>query len=233
MTPTTTDPLTLLPPTHTATCFFLGLLFASFPYDYNVIWSSPALDPNAAAGSDPREPFYLLLETHLKFLHSSPPVISRILHIVIGTGLLGFLMKLYKPSEANILFDGASLALYTCAIIVYITNIVKGLRIVSAGTYGQVDAMDGEELEAVAAGQGQAQGQGQYIGREDSLKVLAASNTILALVLVGVLVLQAGQWYAQKKEAAEIAEMDRVRDEKKRDKAQAHAHAGKGDKKKQ
>ena len=142
-------------------------------------------------------------------------------------------MKLYKPSEANILFDGASLALYTCAIIVYITNIVKGLRIVSAGTYGQVDAMDGEELEAVAAGQGQAQGQGQYIGREDSLKVLAASNTILALVLVGVLVLQAGQWYAQKKEAAEIAEMDRVRDEKKRDKAQAHAHAGKGDKKKQ
>ena len=47
------------------------------------------------------------------------------------------------------------------------------------------------------------------IGREDSLKVMAASNTILALVLVGVLVLQAGQWYAQKKEAAEMEEMDR------------------------
>ena len=137
-------------------------------------------------------------------------------------------MKLYKASEANILFDGASLALYTCAIIVYITNIVKGLRIVSAGTYGQVEAVDGEELDAGATA---AADRGQYIGREDSLKVFAASNTILALVLVGVLVLQAGQWYAQKKEAAEIAEMDRVRDEKKRDKAQAHT--GKGDKKKQ
>jgi hypothetical protein len=30
--------------------------------------------------------------------------------------------------------------------------------------------------------------------------VLSASNTILALVLVGVLVIQAGQWYAEKRD---------------------------------
>ena len=54
------------------------------------------------------------------------------LHIVIGTGLLGFMMKLYKPSEANMLFDGASLVLYMCGITVYIANIVKGLRTVTA-----------------------------------------------------------------------------------------------------
>jgi len=46
--------------------------------------------------------------------------------------------------------------------------------------------------------------------------VFAASNTILALVLVGVLVLQVGQWYAQRKEEAEMAEMDRVAEEKKK-----------------
>lgn len=175
-----------------------------------------ALD--ALADSDPREPFYLLLETHLKFLHSSPPVISRILHIVIGTGLLGFLMKLYKPSEANMLFDGASLALYMCGITVYIANIVKGLRVVSAGTYGQAELVEGE---AIAGATGDVAQGADYIGREDSLKVLAASNTILALVLIGVLVLQAGQWYAQKKEDAEIEEMDRVRDEKKANKSES------------
>lgn len=116
------------------------------------------------------------------------------------------------------LFDGASLVLYMCGIIVYIANIVKGLRVVTAGTYGQVELVEGE---AIAGSNAAASNSSDFIGREDSLKVLAASNTILALVLVGVLVLQAGQWYAQKKEDAEIEEMDRVRDEKKRGQAVA------------
>ncbi|KAI2836086.1 hypothetical protein CBS147353_9537 [Aspergillus niger] len=103
-------------------------------------------------------------------------------------------MKLYKPSESNMLFDGASLVLYMCGITVYIANIVKGLRLVSGGVYGDELVKGGEEEVE----------QGQILGREDSLKVLAASNTILALVLVGVLVLQAGQWYAERKEAQEV-----------------------------
>lgn len=109
------------------------------------------------------------------------------------------------------LFDGASLVLYMCGVIVYITNIVKGLRIVTSGNYGQGEIV---ESDPNAAGASDA----EYIGREDSLRVLAASNTILALVLVGVLVLQAGQWYAQRKEDAEIAEMDRVAEEKRKGK---------------
>lgn len=187
-----------------ATCFFLGIIFSSFPYDYNVLWHLPQ-------PPDTREMYFELLENHLKFLHASPPLISRILHIVIGTGLLGFITKLYKPSEANMLFDGASLVLYMCGVVVYITNIVKGLRIVTSGNYGQGEIVESDADAAAAADV-------EYIGREDSLRVLAASNTILALVLVGVLVLQAGQWYAQRKEDAEIAEMDRVAEEKRKGK---------------
>jgi hypothetical protein len=88
------------------------------------------------------------------------------------------------------LFDGASLVLYMCGITVYIANIVKGLRLASAGQYGAELATTPEDKD-------------QILGREDSLKVLAASNTILALVLVGILVLQAGQWYAERKDAQE------------------------------
>ena len=181
-----------------ATCFFLGILFSLFPYDYWVLWATP---PD-------REPYFLRLENHLKFLHQSPPLISRILNIAIGTGLIGFVTKLYKPSEANMLFDGASLVLYMVGVTVYIANIVKGLRIVSDGTYGQ-ELVEGEKLATSGM-------EGEPIGREDSLRVLAASNTILALVLVGVLILQAGQWYAMRKEEAEIAEMDRIADEKRK-----------------
>lgn len=100
------------------------------------------------------------------------------------------------------LFDGASLVLYMCGVIIYIANIVKGLRIVTAGDYGSNVA--GKEAE-------------QILGREDSLKVLAASNTILALVLVGVLILQAGQWYAERKEREEVEDLDK-KDEAKREK---------------
>lgn len=108
------------------------------------------------------------------------------------------------------LFDGASLVLYMAGITVYITNIVKGLKVVAAGLYGQVELVEGE---SIASGGLDPE---DYVSREDTLRVFAASNTILALVLVGVLVLQAGQWYAQRKEEAEIAEMDRVAEEKKK-----------------
>lgn len=111
-------------------------------------------------------------------------------------------MKLYRPSESNMLFDGASLVLYMCGVIVYIANIVKGLRIITLGEYGA--NVPGQEAE-------------QILNREDSLKVLAASNTILALVLVGVLVLQAGQWYAERKEREEVEDLDK-KDEAKREK---------------
>lgn len=181
------------------TSFFLGILFSQFPYDYPLLWT-------AAPTADSYLPF---LETHLKHLHQAPPLIPRILHIVIGVGLLGFITKLYKPSESNMLFDGASLVLYMIGVIIYIANIVKGLRVVSSGDYGK-ELVEGE---AVVRGMlGGVEGE-QPLGKEDSLKVLAASNTILALVLVGVLVLQAGQWYADSKEGQEIAEMRKERKE--------------------
>jgi hypothetical protein len=109
------------------------------------------------------------------------------------------------------LFDGASLVLYMVGITVYIANIVKGLRVVTQGEYDKGAAA----LEAAAA-QLKDNTLPEVIGREDSLRVLAASNTILALVLIGILVLQAGQWYAQKKEEAELVEIEKREEERKK-----------------
>lgn len=147
------------------------------------------------------------MESHIKFLYASPPIVSRILNLVICTGLLGFLIKLFKPNQANMLFDGASLVLYMAGITVYLTNIVKGFRVVTAGIYG--------DLDKAAPGEVTEEDIGDYISRDDTLRVFAASNTILSLVLVGVLVLQAGQWYAKRAEEKEIQEFERLAEEKK------------------
>lgn len=98
-----------------------------------------------------------------------------------------------------------------CGVIVYVANIVKGLRVVSSGQY-DVELVEGELAVGI---KGVEAGQEMPLGRDDSLKVLAASNTILALVLVGVLVLQAGQWYAERKEGQEVERIERVEREKK------------------
>ena len=112
-------------------------------------------------------------------------------------------MKLYKPSESNMLFDGGSLVLYMAGIVVYVANIVKGFRIVTTGMYGQgIERLSEEKMDEVDQAGYDELGD-SVLGREDNLKVLAASNTILALVLVGVLVLQAGQWYAERADAKE------------------------------
>lgn len=92
-----------------------------------------------------------------------------------------------------------------CGVTVYIANIVKGLRLVSDGRYGDYVA---DKIAAGELDESSASGGGQILGREDSLKVLSASNTILALVLVGVLALQAGQWYAERKDALEFESLD-------------------------
>lgn len=168
-------------------CFFLGILFAQFPYDFPLLWTS---EPVQAS-------YYDFLENHVKFLHASPPIISRILNIVIFVGLLGFFMKLFRPAESNVLFDGASLILYVIGVGVYTSNIVKGMRTITAGIWDMED-FAGIKHDGPVSGE-------VILGREDTMKVLSASNTILAMVLVGVLVLQAGQWYAEAKEKADFA----------------------------
>lgn len=172
--------------------------------------------------------YYDMLETHLKFMHQSPPLIARLLTIVMAVGFLGFFVKLFRPSEANVLFDGSSLVLYVIGAGIYIANIVMGLRSVSAGTLGR------SQFDTTAAGGDAAAAQAKHVvegpltgqvelTREDSLRVLSASNTILALVLVGVLVLQAGQWYAERKDADD----QEILEQEKRDKAAAAGAAKK------
>ncbi len=194
------------PPTNPrppAVCFILGILFASFPYDFPLLWTSDPLPPT----------FLDHLETHLRLMHQSPPLIARMLHIIVFVGFLGFFTKLFRPSEANVLFDGGSLMLYVIGAGVYLSNIVKGMRAVSQpGGLAAATLSTGNEGGRLHTGPITGE---VVLGREDTLRVLSASHVILALVLVGVLVLQAGQWYAERKEADDYAKAEREAAERK------------------
>lgn len=144
---------------------------------------------------------------------------------MLAMGLIGLIAKLYKPSESNLLFDGGSLVLYMVAVIVYIANIIKGLRIVADGHYGLgLDKLDQDQLDNVDGSGYDVDTGDSVLGREDNLKVLAASNTILALVFVGVLVLQVGQWYADRTDEKALKDF-RAKEEADKAKADATATA--------
>ncbi|KAF8444241.1 ER membrane protein SH3-domain-containing protein [Kalaharituber pfeilii] len=133
------------------------------------------------------EPVLLAIESHYRHLSLSP-LVPRLLNFFIILGLSGFLSKLifFSPRESNYLFDGASLILYLIALIMYGTNVIQGIKIIETGNYGT------------------------EVPREETLRVLGATQTMMALVLLGVLVLQAGQWYAESKE---VEEEGRIRKE--------------------
>jgi len=98
-------------------------------------------------------------------------------------GVFGHLVKLYKANESNYLFDGASLVLYMVAVVLYATSVLSGLRSVQAGEFGDLT-------------------------KGDTLRVMAASHVILAVVLIGVLLLQGGQWYAEVAALRELKEIE-------------------------
>ncbi|KAH9479620.1 hypothetical protein JR316_0008215 [Psilocybe cubensis] len=117
---------------------------------------------------------------------NAPPAIKALLHGMVGIGLIGFLAKLHKWTESAVFFDGSSLAAYVFAIVVYLTVNINSLRTI-------VDPVQNVE------------------SREDqvmAMRVLAAGNVIIIASLGLILLLQAGQEWAQRTEAQAIADYE-------------------------
>ncbi|KXN89379.1 Secretory component protein SHR3 [Leucoagaricus sp. SymC.cos] len=117
---------------------------------------------------------------------NAPPAIKALLHGMIGIGLVGTLSKLFKWDESAMFFDGSSLAAYVFSIAIYLTVTIPALRTI-------VTPLEEETREV----------------QVEALSVLCAGNVIIAGCLFAVLVLQAGQEYARRQEARELARMEK------------------------
>ena len=78
---------------------------------------------------------------------------------------------MYKPSDDTKYFEYGSLALFLVAVLIYLTNLRTGLGSVLTGAWGEVDMKTG-------------------------INVMAASQFMIFLLLLGVLVFQCGLYYA-------------------------------------
>ncbi|RLV96196.1 Secretory component protein SHR3 [Spathaspora sp. JA1] len=128
---------------------------------------------------------------HYQQWANSPMYVHYTLHFVAGLGLLGSFIKLYKPNDDAKYFEYGSLGLLMVGVIIYLTNLRTGVNSCISGNWGEVDVTTG-------------------------VNVMAASQVMIVFALVGVLVLQAGLYYAEwyenklkeefyKEEAAEAA----------------------------
>jgi hypothetical protein len=80
-------------------------------------------------GPNPSAEAIAASEAHYLLLAKAPRIISVMLHAVIGVGVFGHLVKLYKANESNYLFDGASLVLYMVAVVLYATSVLSGMSL--------------------------------------------------------------------------------------------------------
>jgi len=114
---------------------------------------------------------------------NAPPAIKALLHGLMGVGIIALLSKLHKWDESAMFFDGSSIVAYVFAISVYITVTIPALRTIVNPVVG-VDTRD-DQIEA--------------------MRVLSAGNTIMVVLLGAVLILQAGEEYARRADAKELA----------------------------
>ncbi|KAG6333542.1 hypothetical protein ID866_5553 [Astraeus odoratus] len=122
---------------------------------------------------------------------TAPPAIKALLHGLMGVGILGLIAKLHAWTDSAILFDGSSLAGFIFAVAVYLTVTIPGLRTIVTPT----------EVDTRA-------------DRIEAMRVLAAGNTIMMVVLGAILALQGGQEYARRVELKEAAAVEKAEKEK-------------------
>lgn len=109
-------------------------------------------------------------------------------------------------------FDGGSLALFMGAVCMYLGVSVPNLRLISDPTNiklllsSAIQTQRQSQLEAFEKGDSDfrpSDGPMTQDERVAAIRIVSASNSICAVLLVGVLVLQVSEWYLERQEAIE------------------------------
>ncbi|ODV58746.1 Shr3p [Ascoidea rubescens DSM 1968] len=144
-----------------ASSFCLGIVYANFQYDYKTL-----------IFKDGTEADFINSLNHYTTWANSPLKILHILHVVLGVGIFGFCIKIWKPTDDTYLFDYSCLFMFIASMIIYATNLKIGADSCIHGDWGEVDMKTG-------------------------INVMAASQIMVVFLLTGVLFLQAGQFYSE------------------------------------
>lgn len=144
-----------------ATSFLIGVFYANQAYDYRILFRQDSIQSD----------FNDALK-HYQILHKTPLPILIGLGTVAAVGLLGHLIRIYKPNPDLRNFEYGSLVLYFLGVCVCLSNVKTGVTAAVTHEWGDVTENQG-------------------------LAVLASSNIILIMFLTGVIMLQGGLWYTR------------------------------------
>lgn len=179
----------------------IGVIFIASIYDFPLLYYSSLSESSIEAA----ERFYLSL-------FNAPLAVTALLHGMMGLGLIGLVAKLHRWNEMAKYFDGGSLALFLGAICMYLGVAVPNLRLISDPTNlnlllsSAIQTQRQSQLEAFEKGDSEFKPSDGPMTQDEkvaAIRIVSASNSICAVLLIGVLVLQVSEWYLERQEAVE------------------------------
>lgn len=177
------------------------MIFIASIYDFPLLYYSSLTD----ASVDAAERFYLSL-------YNAPLAVSALLHGMMGLGIIGLVAKLHRWNEMAKYFDGGSLALFMGAVCMYLGVAVPNLRLLADPSNvklvwsSAIQTQRQSQMEAFEKGTSDFKPSDGPMTQDEkvaAIRIVSASNTICAILLVGVLVLQISEWYLERQEAVE------------------------------
>ncbi|KZS98916.1 hypothetical protein SISNIDRAFT_480508 [Sistotremastrum niveocremeum HHB9708] len=157
------------------TSFLIGVLATHFVADSLTLWQSPATDARLWAAAQ----YYTLLA-------KAPSEMAFVLAGITTFGATVILWSLFDGRAGNLMFDGGSLFLYLSAISVYAYNVLPILTrnfINSPLSYGSIKEAPFPDIL-----------------KKPTLE-LASSHLVCSVAMTGVLLLQAGRYWADGEDA--------------------------------
>ncbi|CAH2354180.1 secretory component protein Shr3p [[Candida] railenensis] len=148
-----------------------GLIIAATSFGLGVIYGNAPYDQATLFQYDPSGQNFERSLAHYILWANTPMYVHYVLHGVFVLGLIGCFIKLYKPNDEATYFEYGTLGLYVLSFIIYLTNLRTGVNSCLYDSWGEVDMPTG-------------------------INVMAASQIMIVLVLVGVLTMQGGLYYA-------------------------------------
>ncbi|PWZ01085.1 hypothetical protein BCV70DRAFT_199446 [Testicularia cyperi] len=191
-----------------STSFLFGVIFIASNYDVPLLYFTELSDSAIEAA----ERFYLSM-------YNGPTAVAALLHGMMGLGIVGLVAKLHRWSEMAKYFDGGSLVMFMGAVCMYLGVAVPNLRLIANPNNerllysSSIAAQRQTQQEAFESGTSSHQppsGPMTQDERISAIRIIAASNTISAICLLAVLVLQISEWYLEKQDNLQ-AEQRRIK----------------------
>ncbi|KDQ59564.1 hypothetical protein JAAARDRAFT_192070 [Jaapia argillacea MUCL 33604] len=158
------------------TSFLLGILFTHWIADSLTLWKSPVTDDHLWTSA-----LYYSIISRAASLHNSLFLLVP-LSAIVALGGVTILWSFRDGEAENLMFDGGSIFLYGTAVAVYLYSVIPTIQnhfpipssLLSTPTFPP--SLRTPTLD------------------------LASSNLIASVALTGVLVFQAGRWWAEHKD---------------------------------